>query len=137
MLSNNNGFYIGIGVFLIVLFMGFFNVIPESLSSLDGKSFNIKEKVFYVNSQSAWFVLAILLLMAIWWATEAIPVAVTALIPLALFPILDITSFQESAAPFADKKVLVIGGGNSACDVAVETARISKTTALSLSLIHI
>ncbi len=94
MFSNNNGFYIGIGVFLIVLFMGFFNVIPESLSLLDGKSFNIKEKVFFVNSQSAWFVLAILLLMAIWWATEAIPVAVTALIPLALFPILDITSFQ-------------------------------------------
>ena len=29
------------------------------------------------------------------------------------------------------KKVLVIGGGNSACDVAVETARISKTTAIS------
>ena len=46
MLGNNNGFYIGIGVFLIVLFMGFFNVIPEGLSSLDGKSFNIKEKVF-------------------------------------------------------------------------------------------
>ena len=37
----------------------------------------------------------------------------------------------KKAAPFADKKVLVIGGGNSACDVAVETARISKTTALS------
>ena len=102
MLGNNNGFYIGIGVFLIVLIMGFLNIIPESLSSLDGKSFNIKDKVFFVNSQSAWFVLAILLLMAIWWATEAIPVAVTALIPLALFPILDITSFQETAAPFAD-----------------------------------
>ena len=83
MLGNNNGFYIGIGVYLIVLVMGFFNIIPESLSSLDGKSFNIKDKVFFVNSQSAWFVLAILLLMAIWWATEAIPVAVTALIPLA------------------------------------------------------
>ena len=81
MLGNNNGFYIGIGVFLIVLIMGFLNIVPESLSSLDGKSFNIKEKVFYVNSQSAWFVLAILILMAIWWATEAIPVAVTALIP--------------------------------------------------------
>ncbi|MEO0460255.1 MAG: NAD(P)-binding domain-containing protein [Myxococcota bacterium] len=37
----------------------------------------------------------------------------------------------KRAAPFADKRVLVIGGGNSACDVAVETARISKTTVMS------
>ncbi len=37
----------------------------------------------------------------------------------------------KRAAPFAGQKVLVIGGGNSACDVAVETARISDTTAIS------
>lgn len=30
----------------------------------------------------------------------------------------------KKAAPFKDKKVLVVGGGNSACDVAVETSRI-------------
>ncbi len=131
MLSNNNGFYIGIGVFLIVLFMGFFNVIPESLSLLDGKSFNIKEKVFFVNSQSAWFVLAILLLMAIWWATEAIPVAVTALIPLALFPILDITSFQESAAPFADKNIYLFLGGFILA-LGIESSGLHKRMALKM-----
>jgi len=37
----------------------------------------------------------------------------------------------KNAAPFKDKKILVIGGGNSACDVAVETARVSKSTAIS------
>ena len=37
----------------------------------------------------------------------------------------------KKAAPFKNKKVLVIGGGNSACDVAVETSRISKKTAIS------
>lgn len=37
----------------------------------------------------------------------------------------------KKAAPFAGKKVLVIGGGNSACDVAVETSRISAMTAIS------
>ncbi|SDD32421.1 Predicted flavoprotein CzcO associated with the cation diffusion facilitator CzcD [Algoriphagus faecimaris] len=37
----------------------------------------------------------------------------------------------KKAAPFADKRVLVIGGGNSACDVAVETSRVSKKTAIS------
>jgi len=37
----------------------------------------------------------------------------------------------KKAAPFAGKRVLVIGGGNSACDVAVETSRISARTDLS------
>ena len=37
----------------------------------------------------------------------------------------------KKALPFKDKKVLVIGGGNSACDVAVETSRVSKKTSIS------
>ena len=37
----------------------------------------------------------------------------------------------KKAAPFAGKKVLVIGGGNSACDVAVESSRVSAKTAIS------
>jgi hypothetical protein len=37
----------------------------------------------------------------------------------------------KKADPFAGKRVLVIGGGNSACDVAVETSRVSKSTAIS------
>jgi hypothetical protein len=38
----------------------------------------------------------------------------------------------KSAVPFRDKRVLVIGGGNSACDIAVETGRISAFTAISM-----
>lgn len=37
----------------------------------------------------------------------------------------------KKAAPFKGKRVLVIGGGNSACDVAVETSRVSEMTAIS------
>jgi len=37
----------------------------------------------------------------------------------------------KKAATFAGKKVLVIGGGNSACDVAVESSRVSAKTAIS------
>lgn len=37
----------------------------------------------------------------------------------------------KRAAPYAGKRVLVIGGGNSACDVAVETSRVSARTDLS------
>lgn len=37
----------------------------------------------------------------------------------------------KKAVPFKNKRVLVIGGGNSACDVAVETSRVSKKTSIS------
>ena len=37
----------------------------------------------------------------------------------------------KKASPFKNKNVLVIGGGNSACDVAVETSRVSNKTFLS------
>ena len=37
----------------------------------------------------------------------------------------------KKAEPFRGKRVLVIGGGNSACDVAVETSRVTSKTSLS------
>ncbi|CEK11478.1 flavin-containing monooxygenase [Legionella hackeliae] len=38
----------------------------------------------------------------------------------------------KKAAPFKDKRVLVVGGGNSACDIAVEISRISPKTCISM-----
>jgi hypothetical protein len=38
----------------------------------------------------------------------------------------------KSARPFAGQRVLVLGGGNSACDVAVEVARVAAFTAISM-----
>lgn len=38
----------------------------------------------------------------------------------------------KKAASFKDQRVLVIGAGNSACDIAVELARISKKTCISI-----
>jgi cation diffusion facilitator CzcD-associated flavoprotein CzcO len=37
----------------------------------------------------------------------------------------------KHAKPFVGQRVLVIGGGNSACDVAVETSRVSEKTMIS------
>lgn len=36
-------------------------------------------------SQEGWFTAAVALLMAVWWATEVIPIPATALLPLVLF----------------------------------------------------
>jgi hypothetical protein len=38
----------------------------------------------------------------------------------------------KRAAPFAGKCVLVIGAGNSGCDISVETSRVSSFTAMSM-----
>ena len=51
------------------------------------------------------------ILMAIWWATEAVPIAVTAMLPLVLFPLFGVSSIQEAATPFADKVIYLFLGG--------------------------
>ena len=59
----------------------------------------------------AWRTAAIGILMAVWWATEAVPIAVTALLPLVVFPLLGIASIQETAAPYSNKIIYLFLGG--------------------------
>ncbi|MBT8089727.1 MAG: DASS family sodium-coupled anion symporter, partial [Gammaproteobacteria bacterium] len=62
-------------------------------------------------SDSGWKTASIGVLMAIWWATEAVPIAVTALLPLVCFPLLGIASIQDTAAPYANKVIYLFLGG--------------------------
>ena len=62
-------------------------------------------------SEAAWRTAAIGVLMAVWWATEAVPIAVTALLPLVCFPLLDIASIQNTAAPYSNKVIFLFLGG--------------------------
>ena len=62
-------------------------------------------------NETGWSVAAIVTLMAIWWATEAIPVPVTALLPLALFPLVGVASFKETALPYANPNIYLFLGG--------------------------
>lgn len=50
-------------------------------------------------------------LMACWWMTEALPLAVTALLPLSLFPLTGVLKLDAVAAPYADKNVFLFLGG--------------------------
>lgn len=54
---------------------------------------------------------AVALLMAIWWMSEALPLAATALLPLALFPALGVLSPAESAQPYANSVIFLFLGG--------------------------
>ena len=55
--------------------------------------------------------LAMAVWMAGWWVTEAIPLAATALLPVAFFPLLGVSSIQESTAPYAHKLIFLFLGG--------------------------
>lgn len=55
--------------------------------------------------------MAVAALMATWWVSEAIPLAATSLLPLALFPFLGLGTAAESAAPYANHLVYLFLGG--------------------------
>lgn len=60
---------------------------------------------------TAWRVAAMAALMAVWWMTEAIPVAATALLPIALFPLLRVSGVTEAAAPYGNPLIFLFLGG--------------------------
>lgn len=54
---------------------------------------------------------AIAVLMAVWWITEAIPLAATALLPLVLFPFLGIMDGREVAPIYTNHLIFLFLGG--------------------------
>ncbi len=59
----------------------------------------------------AWQVLAVALWMVVWWITEAAPLAVTALLPIILFPALGVFELKEATAPYASPIIFLFMGG--------------------------
>ena len=106
------GFSIGIGIFLIMMF----SPAPSGLSEI------------------GWDVAAVAVLMAIWWATETIPVAITALLPLALFPLLGVTSFEDAAVPYANKNIYLFLGGFMLA-LGIESSGLHKRIALKMIIL--
>ena len=79
----------------------------------------------------AWQVLSLLALMIIWWVSEAIPVAATDLLPLALLPVLGIVKPIEAAAPYADPIIFLFIGGFMIA-VAIERSGLHRRIALGV-----
>jgi len=50
-------------------------------------------------------------LMAAWWVTEAIPLAATALLPIALFPLLNILPVTDTTVRYGHKLIFLFMGG--------------------------
>ena len=107
--NNNIGFFLGILGALVVLFLPN----PETLS---------------IEAHRA---AAIFVWMGIWWATEAVPIAITALIPLVFFPLLGVSSMESTAAPYANKNVFLFLGGFF-LSIAIQKCNLHKRIALTV-----
>lgn len=55
--------------------------------------------------------LAVMLWMAVWWLTEPVHITVTALLPLALFPLFGVATMTSAAAPYANPMIFLFMGG--------------------------
>jgi sodium-dependent dicarboxylate transporter 2/3/5 len=84
-----SGFFFGFLLFIIVLFFIPSDVIPV-----------------YAQRMSA-----ITVLMAVWWITEAIPIAVTALLPIVLYPLLGIMKTSNVTTNYGHHLVFLFLGG--------------------------
>ncbi len=57
------------------------------------------------------YTLAIAILMAIWWVTEAIPIAATALLPVVLFPLFGVVDGKTVSAMYFNHLIFLFLGG--------------------------
>ena len=80
---------------------------------------------------SAWRTAIAAILMAIWWCTEAVHVSVTAMVPLAIFPLLGIGDIKTVAAPYANPIIYLFMGG-FVIALAVEKWNLHKRMALTI-----
>ena len=76
-------------------------------------------------------VLAIAALMIFWWITEALPLPAVALLPIVLFPLLNIASLEETTAPYAHPIIFLFMGGFM-IGLAIEKWNLHKRIALSI-----
>ena len=60
---------------------------------------------------AAWHCAGLALFMATWWATEAIPIPATSLLPLAIGPAIGVGGIEDLAASYADDIIFLFLGG--------------------------
>ena len=89
MLVRRTGLFLGIILFLVVI----------SFGKIDGLS------------TDGQITLAVFLLMGVWWATEALPLPITSLMPLVLFPLFGVEEIGVISKEFMNKVQFLFAGG--------------------------
>ena len=75
--------------------------------------------------------LALIVLMAIWWTTQAVPLAATALLPIIYNPLADILSLQDTIKAYAHPVIYLLVGGALVAK-AIQKSDLHKRFALTL-----
>lgn len=76
-------------------------------------------------------ILACTVWVAVWWITEAIPIAVTSLLPIILFPLTGGLALKETTAAYGHKYVFLYIGGFMLA-IAIERWNLHKRIALTI-----
>lgn len=84
-------------------------------------------------SSSGYRLLAITAWMAIWWIAEVIPIAVTALLPILLFPSAEILTIQDTGANYGHKYIFLFIGGFMLAN-AIQKWQLHRRIALNIIL---
>ena len=86
---------------------------------------------FIPENESANSVIAVALWMVIWWITEAVSISVTALLPLVLFPVMEIMSITDVGANYGSPIIFLFFGG-FVLALALEKVNLHKRIALNI-----
>ncbi|MCE2968188.1 MAG: SLC13 family permease [Phycisphaerales bacterium] len=79
-------------------------------------------------------VAAVAMLMAVWWITEALPLAATSLLPIALLPLFNVGTIRQVCAPYGNEVVFLFMGGFM-LQQAMERWNLHRRVALALLLV--
>lgn len=77
--------------------------------------------------------LGAILWIAVWWVTEAVPIPITSLLPLVLFPLLGLVTIAEMSSAYADELIFLFMGGFMLA-LALEKWNLHRRIALSIIL---
>jgi len=86
---------------------------------------------FIPENEGANSVIAVALWMVIWWITEAVSISVTALLPLVLFPLMDIMPITDVGANYGSPIIFLFFGG-FVLALALEKVNLHKRIALNI-----
>lgn len=123
------GLVLGIAAALLI-----YLIFPDNAAEVAKSTITDADKLKDMNFAGMSVVAAVAVLMGVWWMTEAIPLAATALIPMVAFPALAVDTFKGAATPYASDTIYLFMGGFI---IALAMQRWNLHRRIALSVVNI